>query len=229
MGQPAMPGVAPSGVQAAAAAAATGPSARPAVSQQLPLGQNIINPTASMIQHMPIPNTLSMKQPTPVSVKPSRPSLSGGHAASSPMLTGPAITKPPTFDLSSNGAQRVLSKRKLSELVKDIIGTTSSVNGVPLQTDERDTSIDGDVEELLLDLADEFVTSVASFSCRLAKHRKSSTLDVKDVQLHLERNWNIRVPGYNADEIRSVRRWNPTQAYLQKLSGVNTSRAISGK
>ncbi|KAK9488159.1 transcription initiation factor TFIID subunit A-domain-containing protein [Lipomyces starkeyi] len=206
-----------------------GPSARPVLTQQpIMNGQNIFNPSASVINQMPIPTTLSIKQPTPASVKPARPSLSGGHAANSPIMTSPAVMKPPSFELNG-GVARVLSKRKLSELVKDMIGTSSSINGVPLLGDERDTSIDGDVEELLLDLADEFVTSVASFSCRLAKHRKSNTLDVKDVQLHLERNWNIRIPGYNADEIRSVRRWNPTQSYLQKLSGVNTSRAISGK
>ncbi|KAK9360107.1 transcription initiation factor TFIID subunit A-domain-containing protein [Lipomyces starkeyi] len=206
-----------------------GPSARPVLTQQpIMNSQNIFNPSASVINQMPIPTTLSIKQPTPASVKPARPSLSGGHAANSPIMTSPAVMKPPSFELNG-GVARVLSKRKLSELVKDMIGTSSSINGVPLLGDERDTSIDGDVEELLLDLADEFVTSVASFSCRLAKHRKSNTLDVKDVQLHLERNWNIRIPGYNADEIRSVRRWNPTQSYLQKLSGVNTSRAISGK
>ncbi|KAK9355233.1 transcription initiation factor TFIID subunit A-domain-containing protein [Lipomyces doorenjongii] len=207
----------------------TGPSARPVLTQQpIMNSQNIFNPSASVINQMPIPTTLSIKQPTPATVKPARPSLSGGHAANSPIMTSPAVMKPPSFELNG-GVARVLSKRKLSELVKDMIGTSSSINGVPLLGDERDTNIDGDVEELLLDLADEFVTSVASFSCRLAKHRKSNTLDVKDVQLHLERNWNIRIPGYNADEIRSVRRWNPTQSYLQKLSGVNTSRAISGK
>ncbi|KAK9238268.1 transcription initiation factor TFIID subunit A-domain-containing protein [Lipomyces kononenkoae] len=212
-----------------APATPAGPSARPVLTQQpIMNNQNIFNPSASGINQMPIPTTLSIKQPTPALSKPARPSLSGGHAASSPIMTSPAIAKPPSFELNG-GVARVLSKRKLSELVKDMIGTSSSTNGVPLLGDERDTNIDGDVEELLLDLADEFVTSVASFSCRLAKHRKSNTLDVKDVQLHLERNWNIRIPGYNADEIRSVRRWNPTQSYLQKLSGVNTSRAISGK
>ncbi|KAK9493723.1 transcription initiation factor TFIID subunit A-domain-containing protein [Lipomyces doorenjongii] len=203
------------------------PARRVLVTQQpIMNSQNLFNPS---INQMQIPTTLSMKQPTPTSVRPARTSLSGGDAANSPIMTSPAVMKPPSFELNGTVA-RVLSKRKLSELVKDMIETSSSsINGVPLLGKERDTNVDGDVEELLLDLADGFVTSVSSVSCRLAKHRKSNTLDVKDVQLHLERSWNIRIPGYNADEIRSVRRWNPTQSYLQKLSGVNASRAISGK
>jgi len=56
--------------------------------------------------------------------------------------------------------------------------------------------------QLLLDIADEFIDSVTNFACRLAKHRGGDTLEVRDLQLHLERNHNIRIPGFQSDETR---------------------------
>jgi len=67
---------------------------------------------------------------------------------------------------------------------------------------DPNVKIDSDVEDILLRMADEFIDSVINFSCRLAKHRGSDTLDVKDLQLHLERNHNIRIPGFSSDETR---------------------------
>ena len=49
--------------------------------------------------------------------------------------------------------------------------------------------------QIMLEIADDFIESVSAFACGLAKHRGSDTLEAKDLELHLARNWGIRVPG----------------------------------
>lgn len=45
--------------------------------------------------------------------------------------------------------------------------------------------LDEEVEELLLQIADDFIESTVNASCQLAKHRQATSLDVSDVQMHL--------------------------------------------
>ncbi|KAM3160941.1 Transcription initiation factor TFIID subunit 12 [Lachancea thermotolerans] len=160
---------------------------------------------------VPVSETITQRMPTPVVHRSNRPTITGGSAMNAAALTTPVMTKLPPYEVDN---ERVMSKRKLRELVKS----------VGIDEGDGETTIDGDVEELLLDLADDFITNVTSFACRLAKHRKSDNLDVRDIQLHLERNWNIRIPGYAADEVRSTRKWNPTTSYNQKLQGINSAK-----
>lgn len=233
---PAAP-VAPAAPAAAAAAAAPPPGApapgrsvSPARKSASPGAINLLGITKPSLPSIPISSTINVKAPTAVPLKPNamnRASLMGGGAnAMGAVLGTPAILKMPTYELATgvggdsipDTSGRVLTKRKLNDLVNTI------------GADEGDgkTNIDGDVEELLLDLADEFITSVTGFACRLAKHRKVEAIDVRDVQLHLERNWNIRIPGYAMDEIKTTRRWQPSPSYTQKVSGVEISRSVNG-
>ena len=46
---------------------------------------------------------------------------------------------------------------------------------------------------MLMQIADDFIDSVVTASCQLAKHRKSNTVEVKDVQLHLGNNTTLSV------------------------------------
>ncbi|KAF9203342.1 hypothetical protein BGZ49_006527 [Haplosporangium sp. Z 27] len=104
----------------------------------------------------------------------------------------------------------LITKRKIQEMVAQI------------DPSER---LEPEVEDILLELADEFIESVTQFASRLATHRKSSTLEVKDVQLHLERNWNIRIPGFASEEIRSVRKSTVPSSHTQKVTAVNNAKA----
>lgn len=42
-----------------------------------------------------------------------------------------------------------------------------------------------------MQIADDFIETVVTSSCKIAKHRKSNSLDAKDVQLHLGKLINI--------------------------------------
>lgn len=67
----------------------------------------------------------------------------------------------------------------------------------------------------MLQVADDFIENVINTSCQLAKHRKSSTLEVKDVQFHLERNFNLWIPGFSSDELKPFKKSFATEAHKQ--------------
>eukprot|EP01130_Rhizamoeba_saxonica_P003223 TRINITY_DN1379_c0_g1_i1.p1 TRINITY_DN1379_c0_g1~~TRINITY_DN1379_c0_g1_i1.p1 ORF type:complete len:160 (-),score=36.68 TRINITY_DN1379_c0_g1_i1:110-589(-) len=80
--------------------------------------------------------------------------------------------------------------------------------------------LDPSAEQFLLLIADEFVESVLKAGTKLAKHRSSNVLEEKDIRLHLERYWNIRVPGYGSTGIRKKQR-PPSQAHKQRMNAIN--------
>ena len=95
------------------------------------------------------------------------------------------------------------------------------INNISIDQGDAKIPIDNDVEDIFLDLADEFVRNVVQFSGRLAKHRKLDRIDVRDVQLNLERNWGLRIPGYSTDEIRAARKWQPEGEYAENVKKIS--------
>eukprot|EP00048_Salpingoeca_helianthica_P022044 m.16059 g.16059 ORF g.16059 m.16059 type:complete len:195 (-) comp6808_c0_seq1:38-622(-) len=149
----------------------------------------------------------------------SQPGLMAGAAAAQPRM--PMQQMPKLRDqvreqnLQQEAATAVLSRARLGELVKEIDPTQS---------------LDNDVEDALIEIANDFIEKAVSASCQLAKHRGSTTLEAKDVMLHLERNWNLRVPGFFRDEIhaarppKAVESVKKTMAAIQKDSASNAPR-----
>jgi len=110
-------------------------------------------------------------------------------------------------NLSQNAIKNpvvILDKNRLQELVQEV---------------DPNEQLEEEVEEMLLTMADDFIESLVSTSAMFAKHRKSSTLDVKDVQLALEKNWKIWIPGFGADDQhRHHKKSFATEAHKQRMA-----------
>lgn len=74
-----------------------------------------------------------------------------------------------------------------------------------------------------------FIDQVLQSACKNAKERGSKSLEIRDIQLTLERGYNIRIPGYSSDEIRTVRKIVPTNQWINKMSAVTASKVTGGK
>jgi transcription initiation factor TFIID subunit 12 len=79
-----------------------------------------------------------------------------------------------------------------------------------------------------MDVADDFVESITSFACELAQHRHSGTVEASDVQLHLERNWGILVPGHSISEVQQSQR-KGNIASVKHLARKEAVEKFSGK
>ncbi|KAI9372807.1 transcription initiation factor TFIID subunit A-domain-containing protein [Aspergillus egyptiacus] len=167
--------------------------------------------------NMVIPKTLNVPAPKPVAMAPDRPTLSSGPSHGSMGMMGqPAIQKHPGYVLEGEG-QRVLSKKMLDILVRQVTGGGEGEGLTP------------DAEEFILQMADDFVDDVVTAACRLAKLRHSSTLEIRDIQLVLERNYNMRISGFSTDDLRTVKKPQPTQGWTQKMSAIQAAKVTQGK
>lgn len=85
------------------------------------------------------------------------------------------------------------------------------------------------MRQSVLSVADNFVDNVLHMACRLAKERGSKVLEIRDIQLVLERVYNIRVPGHTSEELRTVRKAQPSSAWIAKMSAVQAAKVMPGK
>ncbi|KAE9410824.1 hypothetical protein BT96DRAFT_912265 [Gymnopus androsaceus JB14] len=164
------------------------------------------NSTTGIEATYPISATLTPIAPAtgPVQWAQTRPTLTGGMASGRIVGAPPQIARPAdvstllTLDDTRTGTNGSAGRRKntpgdqsMRRTIQDLVASI-----------DPNVKVEPEVEDLLLSIADEFIDSVTNFSCRLAKHRGGETLDVKDLQLHLERNHNIRIPGFASDDTR---------------------------
>ena len=183
----------------------------------------------------PIAKNLNHVQaPRPVGMPSSRPTLTGssGHVVGGP-LGQPALPKMPGYVLESSEDGRLLSRKKLDELVREITGIDAEQLAPEVEEVRCDhfdiLRITIKLLQVLLAVADEFVDDLLTASCRIAKLRGSQQLEASDIQLILERNYNIRVPGYTSDDLRIYHhRKQPASSWSQKMGAVTAAKVTGG-
>ncbi|XP_063364344.1 transcription initiation factor TFIID subunit 12 [Cydia amplana] len=128
-------------------------------------------------------------------------SIQSSPSQHSPMSSQSSIgTK---VNTSGDQTTQLLSRPRLQELVREVDPTVQ---------------LDEEVEEMLLQLADDFIDTSLNAACALAKHRHAPTVELRDVQLHLERQWNMWIPGFGNDEVRPYKRAAVTEAHKQRMA-----------
>ncbi|XP_045538189.1 transcription initiation factor TFIID subunit 12 [Papilio machaon] len=152
-----------------------------------------LNPQ-SAIQYVNNPLQSPQIQATSIQSSPSQHSPMGTQSqVSGKVIQGGGGDQPP----------QIVNKPRLQELVREVDPTVQ---------------LDDEVEDLMLQMADDFIDTSLGTACSFAKHRHSSNVELKDVQLLLERQWNMWIPGFGNDELRPYKRAAITEAHKQRMA-----------
>lgn len=122
---------------------------------------------------------------------------------SAPVQTTNSTTKTIPHTGTSNEPLQVLTKQRLQDLVRE---TDSTLN------------LEEEVEEIILSYVDEFVDRCLNGAALIAKNRHVNTIEVKDVQQFLNRNYNMWTPGFGTDELKPYKRSLTTDAHKQRIA-----------
>ncbi|KAJ3262038.1 hypothetical protein HK103_003881 [Boothiomyces macroporosus] len=114
---------------------------------------------------------------------------------------------------SINSRNNLISKDRIKQLLRRI---------------DPEQRLDGDVEDVLLDLTGEFIKSVTKTASMLCKHRQGEALEAHDAQMIVEKNYNIRVPGFGVEEVQERKKKQKNEVHVQKVAVVREAARKAG-
>ncbi|XP_075249099.1 uncharacterized protein LOC142341766 [Convolutriloba macropyga] len=177
----ASPNAAQFGVRPIAPAPRPSHAFQPAANQQAPALQqqnvHIVNTGPSNPLPRPVaPNPARLASAANLEIGLNRTALGG---APKPRFSTLESTAAPNPKLKH---AELLDRSRIQDLVNEV---------------DPNQELDEDVQNLLLEIADDFIEKTITASCQIAQHRNAATLETSDVQLSLERNYNMWIPGFS--------------------------------
>ncbi|ORX54899.1 hypothetical protein BCR36DRAFT_581787 [Piromyces finnis] len=136
------------------------------------------------------------------------------EVSSTNSITGPA--------LKISG--KLLEKRKREEKFHDMVINSNvstkkrNIKQLVNEVSEKE-KLSGYTEQVLFEIADDLIDQMTLFASKIAKHRNSTKIEAKDVQLSLERIWNMKLPGVDIQKNNS-KKSNISNIFQQKVNHV---------
>lgn len=168
-------------------------------------------PTASIVMQAGTKLTTANIAQMPMINKTSSALVGGSSGISHPhvVISKPAVQQQQPQPMQSYITQqsnaprdnKLLDKKRLQDLVNEI---------------DPNLQLEDELEEMLMKVLSDFVDEAVSSSCALAQHRKSNILEVKDLKMHLQKQWKIFVPGFSSEDLKTNRKTSSTEAHKQR-------------